>query len=1095
MSLFVLSDYGYSMPLENINRMARGAEGGEKTLIMQTLSQDIETASYYELIAWCKRLNLPETGSRKELQRRLLSYYKIETEKTIEKRGRIIEVESAKEAEYFDLNIAKEKYVTLRGDVVVKMIDNEKNVTHLIKANVVTLNETKNLLTASGNLEYHLIKPAKEEVFRGESLNFNIDTWEGIFFKGKTERETNLGGKKGTFFFSGREMSRSSNDIVTLSQGSVTSCNLEQAPHYRIQAKKLWILAPGEWAVQNATLYIGRVPIMIIPYFFYPGDKLFFHPSLGYRSREGNYIQTTTYLIGQKEQKSDIFSLLKIEGSNEGTYEEELRGLFLRKTGKTVESINKDYLKLFFDIYSKLGIFSGLEGKFSSGIDFKGGVAYSRDIFLDEVTGFYTPIFPDENGNPVSYWNHSSIFGLDLPLRYGMSANLKHSFGDFSISGSFESYSDPFFPSDFYNRSEGMDFDSILGLTPQTTSNVGTKNNLTWFLKGQGNLKGVADLPFVSSFTIPYINFQYFFQSREIEDSINNKVLEVDPSRKFYYPANMTTPQLSLSVTGDIFKWKSNLAENSGRGAKPPSPNKRNSVRKAVKDQGKGFRIDIPVKPEVSEVKKKVKMALVEPQPMKDVSLSAYVKVSNIDVGYQLKPRLDVVSTFDSSDWLTGDEVDYSLLYSKMTVNDYTKLFTNMGIFGGLFSLNQSIDLNAIYNVRNRFSDSISDSEWANLLLNDYKQRNLNFREALKLSLSPFFDNQSLKGTNITYNLNMLLYKYSYLDSDQWGNPIYAGEIPKWDGETFQNHSVTGTMSLVRNSDKYKLSISYQLPPLDQLFTGTIDISAWITQTTLKESFSLENGVITYQPIILNENLTFTKDLSLSINTQYDITDYQFKVLTLKTNLWGVKASLNYQYMYPVDPIGNQISDTEVFLPTVIRFDYSNSGNKYFFWRDRIYFEPALSTYWFMDIQRFSNNEFNFNMKFNFFIYKFMEISFSSVSYNRRTYLYFPSLAEKVGVAPVNPIYDLLRSFNFFNVADRYASSFKIKNLSLRVVHHLHDWDVSLEYVGSPQLKTLPDGSKQYQWTPSLSINIQWNAIPNIKSNLREDEEGIHIRG
>ena len=219
------------------------------------------------------------------------------------------------------------------------------------------------------------------------------------------------------------------------------------------------------------------------------------------------------------------------------------------------------------------------------------------------------------------------------------------------------------------------------------------------------------------------------------------------------------------------------------------------------------------------------------------------------------------------------------------------------------------------------------------------------------------------------------------------------------------------------------------------------------------------------------------------------------KMLVLKANLWGIKASLNYQYMFPVDPVGNQTGDTEAFLPTIIRFDYSNTGNKYFFWQDRIYFEPALSTYWFMDIQKFSNNEFNFNLKLNLFIYKFMEISFSSVSYNRRTYLYFPSLADEVGVASVNPIYDLLRSFNYFNISDRYASSFKIKNLSLKVIHHLHDWDVSLEYAGSPKLKTLDDGSLQYQWTPSLSINIQWNAIPNIKSNIREDEEGLHIRG
>ena len=48
----------------------------------------------------------------------------------------------------------------------------------------------------------------------------------------------------------------------------------------------------------------------------------------------------------------------------------------------------------------------------------------------------------------------------------------------------------------------------------------------------------------------------------------------------------------------------------------------------------------------------------------------------------------------------------------------------------------------------------------------------------------------------------------------------------------------------------------------------------------------------------------------------------------------------------------------------------------------------------------------------------------------------------------MNPLTDLLQSFNFFNIQDRYTSNFKLRSLSVKLVHHLRDWDVSFEYAG-----------------------------------------------
>jgi hypothetical protein len=90
-------------------------------------------------------------------------------------------------------------------------------------------------------------------------------------------------------------------------------------------------------------------------------------------------------------------------------------------------------------------------------------------------------------------------------------------------------------------------------------------------------------------------------------------------------------------------------------------------------------------------------------------------------------------------------------------------------------------------------------------------------------------------------------------------------------------------------------------------------------------------------------------------------------------------------------------------------------------------------------------------------------------------------------------ITDLLKSFNFFNIQDRYESAFKLKSIVVDMVHHMHDWDLTLRYEGKPMLETQA-GRPVYTWSDSFSIMLQWTPIPEMRSKLTGDEEGIFIR-
>ena len=204
--------------------------------------------------------------------------------------------------------------------------------------------------------------------------------------------------------------------------------------------------------------------------------------------------------------------------------------------------------------------------------------------------------------------------------------------------------------------------------------------------------------------------------------------------------------------------------------------------------------------------------------------------------------------------------------------------------------------------------------------------------------------------------------------------------------------------------------------------------------------------------------------------------------------------------MIPVyfDEGWKQVNTGEEFLPSYVKASYRILNRSIYLWKNRIQLEIALNTSWSMNIQKFTDNSLDFSLNLSLFIYKFLELSFTSISYNNYTYRYIPGLAEKLDESWVNPLSDLWQSFNFWNINNRYDSSFNLKSISLEAVHHLHDWDLFLKYEGKPMLKTDPtdpDRPPWYEWESSFSILMQWIPIPEMRSNLRADSTGFYLRG
>ncbi len=111
---------------------------------------------------------------------------------------------------------------------------------------------------------------------------------------------------------------------------------------------------------------------------------------------------------------------------------------------------------------------------------------------------------------------------------------------------------------------------------------------------------------------------------------------------------------------------------------------------------------------------------------------------------------------------------------------------------------------------------------------------------------------------------------------------------------------------------------------------------------------------------------------------------------------------------------------------------------------------------------------------------------FKVLSRNESLWRYFPDSAAERGVEAVNPVADLLKSFNFFNRDDRITSLFKMKRISFGFVRGLHDWDLKFDYTGNRELSY--DG-KRYIWDSTYTISIGLREVKSVDVHTKIKEQ------
>jgi len=1101
----------------------------------QRTELELKSSTMPELAVWCRSLGLSESGTKEELAKRIREHFGIPEPKDNDGKKKTLIIESAQSTEYFKVDVIDEDYARLKGGV--HLILHDKDDVHNIKADEVLFNRTRNIITASGKVEYIKTKGETTEIFRGETITVNIDDWDSVFLNGDSEKT--LESENTAYRFEGTVISRSYDDVMILRKARITNAKNEEAL-WSIRGTKLWLLPGSDFAVFNAVLSVGEIPVLYLPFFYYSADDLIFHPVIGYRTKEGGFVQTTTYILGHpKADTTENSSITKILG-NSDDMEKVHNGIFLRSTGKKEVNPDSRIFKVLADYYVNLGLYTGLDitlpqAGILNSFDLSLGAGFSRTI--SQLGGGYTPYIPNEDGvyDGSVEWNKSNFFSQTVPFRYRFKtqSSLRGKYGGLSWSLPF--YSDPFIDKDFYlNRAETMDWFKMIqpgaDNTDDTSQDIGTYQ---WQVNGNISPSVSSLSPYVSSLSLSNLSTSLAFKI--LDDKKNTyPAYQYNPGKQFFAPDKYIIYNASGSIAGTplTIGKKTNAEKKEAEKTEPEDPLKGIGAPRPPWENS-----------ETASEKKTTVDNLAPPALSKtfDLPRSGNAKFY---IGYQLSPSGSTELQFMSGQWKTYEDINWNEIQSisssfsgngSITFGlDHSEgLYSNSLRFSGSGTWRDYNYLNEEAEAYHDSSGNIDQKKIDDAKKYQYAQTNYSTLYTYNTTVRPLYKDPVFGQSNLQYALEGTLVKSKPYDSTrtvqdgpelrpQWGT--FKKEQTK-DGEVIlgiRSHRITSNLVANVMDNMQNLTVSADLPPLDPLIQTKATFRAWYSTTDAHMDFKKPETVLNEENIIvpnnrwimdplhLTETLTFG---SISTFSHYMIMDSEddFKVTTVTTSLtlWDFRASftavkLNRWKFEPDDPdhpsMGGkwvQLTATEeepALQPRDLTLSYSKSTSELDIVKNRLSLSFNVSTSLFYDLQRYTNSNFQFSTGFTLKINKFMDLSLSGISKNAVIFRYFkgvPGMEKYTQMYPDGPqnnvLIDLIDSFNFFDTSKRKRSGFKMERFNIKAVHHLGDWDATLDVNMSPYLD-INSTTRKYDINTEISFIVKWTAISEIKSDLKYEK-------
>ncbi|MBP5283619.1 MAG: LPS-assembly protein LptD, partial [Treponema sp.] len=784
----------------------------------------------------------------------------------------VINIESAQKTEYKKDSEKGTDTIVLTGNVRISVSRGNKKTT--ITADTVNYNRANDMLYAEGNVSLEQSSGSSGgESITADSLLFNTSTLEGIFDNGRAVQTSsdaiNLPSGS-TLIVASDIFGRDSGGTIAFKTGELTFCD-DEDPHWKIRASRIWLLPGGEFAFLNATLYVGRIPLLWFPAFYYPKDELVFNPAFGYKARPGYFVNTTTYLYGRKnpsdtsskssssddDDKINFFSFMKT-----GAMKEQVReGLVLHNLDEDFTGDTSSYFKVMADYYSNLGSMVGFDGAFKPGTALTSlkvnlELGFSNTVF-ESGTGLYYPY----NSSGEIETDSSNFMSLKLPFRYQADLEMEIS-TPLSLKLSLPVYSDPYFDWDFNQRAETMDWIDYMmsgGQSDSDEDDATTTGDFNWTLTGSYSFK-VSEIvkPFISSASISSFSSSIKYSTKTISSYTGSST---SPERSFYYPSQITPFKISGKISGTIFEYPSSSSSSASSPSKVTlnapeildNSEKKTEETPSEETAGDDKKTDVSITVENIEEEKKV----LDESALPVIATPSFTvqKISGLTykLSYSVSPDFTSQISYDSSSISTPEDFSWSDMQSTYyQVKAPATLTSSLGLRDGFLSLSDTFTFNPVYQehpyikIKENDSDSgYTESAAQNVKKTDYSARKLDLTDVNAVTLKPFYYTEHFSDTSLTWNTTVKMIRTKYVSDDV--------ENPEWedlttdltDEECLTVHNLNLKLAAKEGNYNQSLTLTTTLPPQVDSYSGTISFGfpyATLSATTgIKQKSSTDD--------------------------------------------------------------------------------------------------------------------------------------------------------------------------------------------------------------------------------------------------------------
>ncbi|MBR6084826.1 MAG: hypothetical protein IKP61_04335 [Spirochaetales bacterium] len=1023
------------------------------------LARSILSSNREELLAMTEAFGLETDVTEEELVLNLLRYFSFDPytvmdqeESPAKEKATSILIDNA------DMLYASGDTVIMSGNVRISFKTDSDESERTLVSDSVAINLAQKVLDAAGSVSLEGTKN-QDRTFEGQVISLDWSSLDVLVFEGVSSTgRKNSSGTEIIFYVAGDSISYAgASGGIFFRQGTIATTS--EDPYWSITAQKL-SLSQNDLFVDRAWFRLGRVPIFYFPIFFYPGTTLSFNPAIGISSEKGMFLTTTYEVYGKypklgvlgskgRSNQSDserdstdnsdvsksITSFLSTSDDSDmihdGFYyralEEDEELSDLEKWARSTSS----YMAVFADTYEYLGTIAGfdtlnylLDKKLT--VSAVGVIGYSA-VKLDD------------------YFNR---------FRYSFDFNFNYKKDKLSVTIKLPTLSDPYVRRDYLNRNTAFALDALLGADqffPTTYSEV---NTYTWSANAS------------YSFSIGAFSFNLSSLKADIDFKLNKK----NEDDQLFYKADVveaSLPYLSFASAGTFLNLKGTSKKTT-----------KTLAYTSVLAQEFSDELALAAATDLGTADKK--------ESVLD-ELKAYK-------GPDLK--LEETTTTEAASFKVGYTYSQSLdnIYKKDLKHDNVYTRINGTIYANASAPARWLDISETIKPEINYSkDNLSADDPENMTTVE------------EINLTSVFK-ASVPRLGITYNLQ---YRF-YTDYHRTG---YGTEETRkrefeWGKEDVQIHNVTFSKSLSR----FTFGFFFQFKPLTEMMKPSVSysddyfkISADFSREKKETDTEWSNGKA-------NLNMSFTNSfLFISANNSYDFTKVRdaegeelwngysliqkatlkpLKGLTLSEN-WSSKGkfrdrqlSFSASYVLDTDVVDFNASssmsyrdrDSE-FIKDTLNISLRLSQEKITFWRRRMGFDSSLSTAFNYDFQNPYRTSLTISFRMDFSIAEFLDLSMSVSSANKSFSRYYKD--GKYDMALMWE--DFLNSFDFFSPAEtskRRNTGFNLSSYKVGVVHYMRDWNLYIDAQGSLTTQY----SNKYEWVPTVTVYLQWNAIPELRT-------------